>query len=91
MALVSREVLRVLDELFERRRWLLSQLKVFEKKYKMKTHEFLEKWRHSKIPEPEDPEIHSDFLIWEGLAEDLEKVENEISRYITGEKSVENP
>jgi len=90
MALVSQKLLGILDKLFEKRRWLLSQLRVFEEKYKMKTDEFLKKWRRGELPEPEDPEIHSDFMIWEGLAEDLERVEREISRYISGEANVED-
>lgn len=88
---VSRELLGILDRLFEKRHWLLSQLKVFEEKYKIKTSDFLDKWRRGEIPEPEDSEIHGDFMIWEGLAEDLERVEEEISRYISGERNVENP
>ncbi|MEX0567613.1 MAG: hypothetical protein Q6363_000435 [Candidatus Njordarchaeota archaeon] len=90
MALVSQKILGILDKLFEKRRWLLSQLRALEEKYKMKTKDFLEKWRNGEFPEPEDPEIHSDFMIWEGLAEDLKKVESEISRYISGEKNVED-
>ena len=34
----------------------------------MKTSDFLEKWRRGEISEPEDPEIHGDFMIWKGLA-----------------------
>ena len=90
MALVPQELLKILDKLFEKRRWLLSQLRIFEEKYKMKTNEFIEKWRNGEFPEPEDPEVHGDFLIWEGLAEDLESVEREISHYISGERNVES-
>ena len=87
---MSQKLLGILDKLFEKRRWLLSQLRVFEEKYKMKTSDFLERWRRGEFPEPEDPEVHGDFMIWEGLAEDLERVEKEISRYISGEKNVES-
>ena len=31
------------------------------------------------IPEPEDPEVHGDFLAWEALIEELREVEERLT------------
>ncbi len=60
------------------RDWLLERLKKFEARYGMSTKDFLEKWRSGKIPEPENNEQLEDFLEWEGLADSLAEVEEEL-------------
>ena len=44
----------------------------------MDSEEFIRSWREGLIPEPEDPEIHGDFMVWEALFEELEKVEEKL-------------
>ena len=67
-----------IERLVLRRKWLLSELKKLEEKYSMDSEEFIESWREGLIPEPEDPEIHGDFVVWEALVEELEKVEGKL-------------
>ena len=67
-----------IEELIERRKWILKMINEFEGKYHIKSSEFYEKWSKKLIPEPEDPEIHGDFMIWAGLIEELQKIENEL-------------
>ncbi len=79
-------ILEEIDEIKKKidyRSWVLDQLKKFEAKYGIPTNIFISKWRSKRIPEPEDHIILEEFLEWEGLAESLEKVENEL-------KEVEN-
>jgi len=66
--------LRELEELVARRKWLLSEIRRFEERYGMSSAEFIESWREGLIPEPEDPEVHGDFLAWEALIEELREV-----------------
>ena len=54
---------------------VLKILKEFEKKYGMSSEEFYDKWSKGSIPEPDDPEVHSDFQIWSGLIELLKEKE----------------
>ena len=73
-------ILEEIDEIrkkIDHRSWVLGELKAFEMKYGLTTGAFVEKWRSSKIPEPEEHVILEEFLEWEGLAESLEKVETE--------------
>ena len=70
--------IEVLERLVLKRRWILGELKRFEEKYGMDSREFWEKWVRGLIPEPLDPEVHGDFMIWSGLVEELERVEEEI-------------
>ena len=60
------------------REWVLGELKIFESKYGMTTSDFVEKWISNKIPEPEDHVLLEEFLEWEGLAESLLNLENEL-------------
>ena len=57
------EKISEIEELILRRRWITEQLKMFEEKYKMETSEFLDSWGKGLIPEPEDPDIHGDFMV----------------------------
>ncbi len=75
-------VVEVLERLVLKRLWILGELKRFEEKYGMDSREFREKWVRGLIPEPLDPEVHGDFMIWSGLVEELERVENEIKRLV---------
>jgi len=77
--------LRILEELILRRRWLMAEIKKFEKKYGISSRDFYEKWSKGLLPEPLDPEIHGDFMIWYGLIEELNKVEEELKRKIKTE------
>ncbi|HDJ25690.1 MAG TPA: hypothetical protein ENF34_00015 [Candidatus Bathyarchaeota archaeon] len=76
-AVVSR-----VEELINRRKWLRQQLAELEHRYGIKTHEFMASWSSGKLPEPEDPDLLSDFLRWEALASELEKVEEELRRML---------
>ena len=77
--------LRVLEELILRRRWLAAEIKKFEEKYGMSSRDFYEKWSKGLLPEPLDPDVHGDFMIWYGLIEELNKVEEELKRKIKTE------
>lgn len=70
--------LEEIEELVLRRKWLLSELRRFEEKYGMDSEEFIRSWREGLIPEPDDPEIHGDFVVWEALVEELEVVEGKL-------------
>ncbi len=76
--------LTLIDELnglkkqISRRDWILDELSQFENKYGLSTQEFIKNWSCGAIPEPADHHILEDFLEWSGLAESLEKVENEL-------------
>ncbi len=74
--------IEVLEKLVLKRRWILGELKRFEEKYGMNSREFQEKWARGLIPEPLDPEVHGDFMVWSGLVEELERVENEIKKLV---------
>ncbi|MCE4606777.1 MAG: hypothetical protein F7B59_05545 [Desulfurococcales archaeon] len=69
------------ESLVLRRRWILGEIKRFEAKYGMSSSEFIEKWRRGVIPEPDDPEVHGDFMVWQGLIEELNLVEKELENY----------
>jgi len=68
----------ILKKKISLRNWLLERLKKFETRYSMSTKKFLEKWRSGKISEPESNEQLEDFLEWEGLANSLAEVEEEL-------------
>jgi len=70
----------ILEELRLRRRWLITEIKKFEGKYGMSSRDFYEKWSKGLLPEPLDPEVHGDFMIWYGLIEELDNVEEELKR-----------
>ena len=61
------------------REWVLKELSNFETKFGISTKEFAEKWGFNELPEPEDPKLLQEFLEWEGLAQSLQKVENELN------------
>ena len=46
----------------------------------MSGREFYEKWSKGLLPDPIDPEIHGDFMIWDELIEELNNVEEELKR-----------
>ena len=74
-------IFEVIDEIKEKidyRNWVLTELKRFEAKYGLITVDFIEKWQTNKIIEPEDHITLEEFLEWDGLAESLTKVENEL-------------
>jgi len=78
---------RILDEiekLFIRRRWILKELKKFERKYGMSSKEFYGSWIRGEIPEPEDPDMHGDFMVWAGLIEELNRLERELIERFRG-------
>ncbi len=75
-----KSILEVLEELILRRRWLIAEIKKFEEKYGMSSRDFYEKWSKGLLPEPMDPEAHGDFMIWYGLIEELNNVEEELKR-----------
>ncbi len=70
------------EERVLKRRWVLEELKRFEKKYGMSSREFYEAWSKGLLPEPDDPEIHGDFTVWAGLVEELEKLEKALQERI---------
>ncbi len=78
----SMSILVKIEHLVLRRKWILEQLKEFEEKYVMDSREFYEKWSRGEIPEPDDPEIHGDFLVWAGLIEELERIEKELIKHV---------
>ena len=75
-----KSMLEVLEELILRRRWLIAEIRKFEEKYGMSSRDFYEKWSRGLLPEPMDPEVHGDFMIWHGLIEELNSVEEELKR-----------
>jgi len=77
--------LGILEELILRRRWLLAEIKKFEEKYGISSRDFYEKWSKGLLPEPVDPEVHGDFMIWLGLIEELDKVQEELKRRLKTE------
>jgi len=72
------EAVEEVEELLAKRRWVLRELRRFGERYGMSTEEFIEAWRSARIPEPEDPELHGDFIAWEALAEELEQLEKRL-------------
>ncbi len=70
------------EKLIDRRRWLRQQLAELEHRYGMTTHEFMVSWSSGELLEPEDPDLLSDFLKWEALASELERVEEELRRML---------
>ncbi|MCE4626367.1 MAG: hypothetical protein F7B78_01795 [Desulfurococcales archaeon] len=70
----------VVEKLILRRRWLLEEIKKFEKKYGIDSRDFYDKWRKGLLPEPLDPEVHGDFMIWYGLIEELNSIEDELKK-----------
>ena len=77
--------LGILEELILRRRWLIAEIKKFEEKYSMSSSDFYEMWSKGLLPEPMDPEVHGDFMIWHGLIEELNNVEEELKRRLKTE------
>jgi len=69
-----RGVMDRVEELIDGRKWLRQQLAELEHRYGMSTKEFTASWSSGELPEPEDPELLSDFLRWEALASELEKL-----------------
>jgi len=74
------EEIDTIQKNFNLREWILSELQNFESKYGMTTKDFVEKWISNEIPEPEDHVLLEEFLEWEGLANSLQKVENELKK-----------
>jgi len=71
-------------ELISKREWLRQRLTELEHRYGMSTPEFLARWSSGELPEPEDPDMLSDFLRWEALAGELREVEEELGRMLAG-------
>ena len=71
-----------IEDLLEKRRWILERLRLFEKKYNISTKEFVNAWKRGSLPEPDDPDIHGDFMVWKGLYDELIKIEEELRRRI---------
>ncbi len=67
-----------IEKLVLKRKWILSELKRLEEKYGMSSEDFIRSWKEGLLPEPEDPEIHGDFVVWEALIEELGKVEDKL-------------
>lgn len=76
----------VVERLVARRRWVLGELRRFEKKYRMTSREFYEAWRKGLLPEPNDPEMHGDLVVWAGLVEELEELEKELLKTLKSNK-----
>lgn len=74
----------VVERLIAKRRWVLRELRKFEKRYKMTSREFYEAWRKGLLSEPEDSEMHGNFMVWAGLAEELEELEKELLKTLKG-------
>ncbi|MCE4601076.1 MAG: hypothetical protein F7C38_05875 [Desulfurococcales archaeon] len=74
------------EELVLRRRWLIEETKKFEKKYGIDSRDFYEKWSKGLLPEPLDPEVHGDFMIWYGLIEELNRLEVELEKKLKPSK-----
>jgi len=72
------EEMDIIKKKFSLREWVLGELKEFELKYGMTTKDFVEKWISNEILDPEDHVLLQEFLEWEGLAESLDNVENEL-------------
>lgn len=49
----------------------------------MSTNEFIDAWRSGSLPETDDPDMHGDFVVWDGLYDELIKIEGELWRLIT--------
>ena len=77
------ESVEVVESLIKKRRWILEQLKSFEEKYGLSTEEFINAWKKGALPEPDDPDMHGDFIVWEGLHDELLKIEKELKRRIS--------
>jgi len=45
----------------------------------MSTKEFVKAWKKSSLPELDDPDMHGDFMVWEGLYDELIKIERHIT------------
>ncbi len=73
-------MLSEVERLILRRRWILRQLRYFEERYMMDSREFYERWCRGEIPEPLDPHVHGDFIVWYGLVEELCRLERELTR-----------
>ena len=86
MAQASEDMLAAMinrvEELISKRKWLRQQLAELEHRYGMSTQEFIASWSSGELPEPEDPDLLSDFLRWEALAGELEQVEEELRRML---------
>ncbi len=72
------EEINEIKKIIIHRDWVLNELKKFEDKYGLITKEFIDKWRSKKIPEPDEHIILEEFLEWDGLAESLDKIDNEL-------------
>ena len=72
--------INIVEKLVLRRRWLIKEIKRFERKYGINSRDFYEKWGKGLLPEPLDPETHGDFVIWYGLVEELNRVERELGK-----------
>jgi len=86
-------IVEVVEKLVMKRRWLLNEIQEFEKKYGIDSQDFYEKWSKGLLPEPDDPEVHGDFVIWHGLIEEPRRVEQELRRMLketTGGESLES-
>ena len=66
------------EKLLVKRKWILKELQKFEEKFGMTSREFYEAWSKGLLPEPEDPEVHGDFMVWAGLIEELKTLEKEL-------------
>ncbi len=75
-----KSAISAVEELVLRRRWLIKEIRRFERKYGINSRDFYEKWRRGLLPEPLDPETHGDFMIWYGLIEELNNVEKELEK-----------
>jgi len=74
----SVKAIELVGDLIERRKWVISRLKELEERYHMDSSEFYDKWVKGEIPEPDDPEVHGDFMVWAGLVEELMKIDEEL-------------
>ncbi|RLI07966.1 hypothetical protein DRO24_02030 [Candidatus Bathyarchaeota archaeon] len=78
------KLIEEIEDLITKRKWLLNQIRKFEEKYKMTSKEFHKAWTKGLIPEPNDPETHGDFIVWEGLIEELKHTEEKLATKIKG-------
>jgi len=75
-----------IEQLMEKRRWILDEIKKFEEKYNINSEDFYKKWVEGLLPEPQDPDMHSDFMIWFGLLEELSRIEEKLKQLIIANK-----
>ena len=79
-------VVKELETLLTKRRWLLERIERREQKFGISTEKFLKMWRSGELPEPDDSDLLEDFLSWEADAEELESLERRLKNIVQGSR-----